>query len=139
VLAHIQNRCFTGTWGYNPNAVEHVAWQMKVKGNCPEDVILATDKGEVIGYCWVQVECGQDSSAGKKKGRISMLGVDADYRSRDIGRNLLRAGLLHLKSKGREIIDITVDSQNVVAITLYRSLGFKLHGETVWYEIVLHY
>jgi mycothiol synthase len=138
VLAHIQNRCFTGTWGYNPNTVEHVVWQLKVKSNCPEDVILATDRGEVIGYCWTEAECGQDSSAGKKRGRIYMLGVDADYRSRDIGRKLLRAGLVHLRNKGRELIDITVDSQNVIAVKLYRSLGFKLHGGTLWYEKVVH-
>jgi len=63
-----------------------------------------------------------------------MLGVDTDYRNRGIGKELLWAGLLHLKNKGRELIDITVDSQNVVAVTLYRSLGFQLCGETVWYE-----
>ena len=137
VLANIQNRCFTGTWGYNPNTVEHIAWQRKVKSNCPEDVILAMDKGEVIGYCWTVAERGRGSSRGKKKGRIYMLGVDTDYRSRDIGRKLLRAGLLHLKNKGREIIDITVDSQNVVAVKLYRSLGFKSREQTIWYEKII--
>jgi mycothiol synthase len=63
-----------------------------------------------------------------------MLGVDTDYRGKDLGKKLLLAGLLHLRSKGRELIDITVDSQNIVAVTLYRSMGFQLHGETVWYE-----
>ncbi len=136
-LAHIQNRCFTGTWGFNPNTIEDITWRLQVKSNCPEDVILAMDNGEVIGYCWTVAECGRDSSTGKRKGRIYMLGVDADYRSRDIGRELLLAGLFHLKNKGRELINITVDSQNVVAVTLYRSLGFQLYGETVWYEKVV--
>ena len=63
-----------------------------------------------------------------------MLGVDTDYRVKGLGKKLLRAGLLHLRNKGRELVDITVDSQNVVAVTIYRSMGFQLHGETVWYE-----
>ena len=67
-----------------------------------------------------------------------MLGVDTDYRNRGLGKKLLWAGLLHLKNRGRELIDITVDSQNVVAVTLYRSLGFQLRGETVWYEKAVH-
>jgi len=138
LLVHIQNRCFTGIWGFNPNTVAYIAWELKAKSNCPEDVILAINKGEVIGYCWTEEECGQDLTTGKRKGRIYMLGVGTDYRGKDLGKKLLWAGLLHLKSKGREIIDITVDSQNIVAVTLYRSLGFQLHGETVWYEKVVH-
>jgi mycothiol synthase len=137
VLAHIQSRCFAATWGYNPNTVEDIAWQLKVKNNCLEDVILAIDKGEVIGYCWTETACSMDLSTGKK-GRIYMLGVDVDYRNRGLGKKLLLAGLLHLRNKGRELIDITVDSQNIAAVTLYRSLGFQLYGETVWYEKVVH-
>ncbi len=138
ILVHIQNRCFAGTWGYNPNTVDDIAWQLKVKSNCPEDVILAVDEGEVIGYCWTEAECGQDLSTGKKKGRIYMLGVDTDYRNRGLGKKLLWAGLLHLKNKGRELIDITVDSQNVAAITLYQTIGFQICEETIWYEKVVH-
>jgi mycothiol synthase len=136
MLAHIQSRCFAGTWGYNPNTVEEIAWQLKIKNNCPEGVILAMDKGEVVGYCWTETVFSTDLSIGKQ-GRVYMLGVDADYRGKGLGRKLLLAGLLHLRDKGREFIDITVDSQNIAAVTLYRSLGFQLHDETVWYEKAL--
>jgi len=133
-LSDIQNRCFADTWGYNPNTVEDTVWQMQVRNNCPEDVILATDNGRVVGYCWTESECGLDSTTGGKKGRVYMLGVDSRARGKGLGKQLLLAGLLHLKNKGRELIDITVDSQNNIAITLYLSLGFYLHDETVWYE-----
>ncbi len=133
-LAHIENRCFADTWGYNPNRAEDIAWRLKVKSNCLEDVILAMDRVKVIGYCWTETECGSDLPTGKSKGRIYMLGVAPEYQKKGIGKELLEAGLLHLKSRGREVIDITVDSQNVVAVTLYRSLGFQTWGETVWYE-----
>jgi mycothiol synthase len=138
LLAQIENRCFIGTWGFNPNTAEYIGWEISTRGDCPGDVILALSNGEPIGYCWTEAELGRDTYMGKKKGRIYMLGVDAGYRGKGLGKKLLRAGLLHLRSKGRELIDITVDSQNIVAVTLYRSLGFQLRGETVWYEKAVH-
>jgi mycothiol synthase len=137
VLSDIQNRCFTDQWGYNPNTVDDTAWQLKVRNNCPQDVILALDKGEVIGYCWTESECGLEPTTGQPKGRIYMLGVDILYRGRGLGRKLLRMGLLHLKKQGRELIEITVDTQNAVAIALYESLGFHICREILWYEKVL--
>jgi mycothiol synthase len=137
VLSDIQNRCFAGEWGYNPNTVEDTAWQLKVRNNCPQDVILALDKGDVIGYCWTESECGLEPSTGQPRGRIYMLGVDSRYRGRGLGRKLLLMGLLHLKKQGRELIEITVDTQNAVAIALYQSLGFHMCRETVWYEKAL--
>jgi mycothiol synthase len=107
---------------------------LKVRNNCPEDVILAMAGGEVIGYCWTESECGRQPATGEKKGRIYMLGVDSRFRTRGLGRQLLRMGLLHLKNRGRELIVITVDTQNMPAVTLYQSLGFHLCSETVWYE-----
>ncbi len=138
LLARIENRCFSGTWGFNPNTAEYIGWELSTRGDCPDDVILALSEGKPIGYCWTEAECGRDSSTGKRKGRIYMLGVDTDYRNRGLGKKLLWSGLLRLRNKGRELIDITVDSQNIVAVTLYRSMGFQLHGETVWYEKVVH-
>ncbi|MBM4446119.1 MAG: GNAT family N-acetyltransferase [Chloroflexi bacterium] len=137
LFAWIENRCFIDTWGFNPNTAEYIGWELSTRGDCTDDVILALSEGKPIGYCWNEAECGRDSATGKKKGRIYMLGVDTDCRGKGLGKELLRAGLLHLRGKGRELIDITVDSQNIVAVTLYRSLGFQLYGETMWYEKVV--
>ncbi|MBM3119414.1 MAG: GNAT family N-acetyltransferase [Chloroflexi bacterium] len=137
LLARIENRCFTGTWGFNPNTAEYIAWEISTRGGCHDDVILASSDDKPIGYCWTEAQCGRDSSTGRSKGRIYMIGVDPNYRKRGVGRKLLKTGLLHLKSKGREIIDITVDSQNVAAVALYHSLGFQTWAETIWYEKVI--
>lgn len=138
LFAWIENSCFADTWGFNPNTAEYVAWELSARGDCPDDVILAISECRPVGYCWTEAECGLDSVTGKRKGRIYMLGVETDYRGRKAGKQLLRAGLLHLKNKGRELIDITVDSQNTVAVALYRSMGFQLYGETLWYEKIVH-
>ena len=136
-LAEIQDRCFSGTWGYDSEAARHIMWWLNFRRSCLDDVIFAVDDAKILGYCWAGTSCGCDLSTGKSKGRIYMMGVDPKYRSKGIGRKLLLAGLLYLKSKGREIIDITVDSQNIEAVALYRSVGFKLSENTLWYEKVI--
>ena len=136
-LAEIQDCCFSGTWGYDPETARHITWWLNFRRSCLDDVIFAVEEGKVFGYCWAGTSCGYDLSTGKSRGRIYMLGVDPKYRGRGIGRKLLLAGLSYLKSKGRELIDITVDSQNIEAVALYRSVGFQLSENTLWYEKVI--
>jgi mycothiol synthase len=136
-LVEIENCCFQDTWGFNPNTVDYIAWELKVKGNRPEDIILFEEKGEVVGYCWPVTDSGRDSTTGKSKGRIYMLGVRPGHRGRGLGRELLLAGLRQLRDKGSEVVEITVDSQNTVAVELYLSLGFRLADDTLWYEKVI--
>jgi mycothiol synthase len=136
-LVEIENCCFQDTWGFNPNTVDYIAWELKVKGNCPEDIILLEEKGEVVGYCWPVTDSGRDSTTGKSKGRIYMLGVRPGHRGRGLGRELLLAGLRQLRDKGSEAVEITVDSQNTAAVELYLSLGFRLADDTLWYERVI--
>jgi len=136
-LVEIENCCFEGTWGFNPNTVEYIAWELKVKGNCHEDIILFRERDEVVGYCWPVTDCGRDSTTGKSKGRIYMLGVRPERRNRGLGRKLLLAGLWYLRDKVREIVEITVDSQNTAAVELYSSLGFQIAEDTLWYEKVI--
>jgi mycothiol synthase len=63
-----------------------------------------------------------------------MMGVDPDYRGRGLGRQLLLVGLSYLKSKDLRRVELTVDSENEVAYTLYTSVGFELWTSSLWYE-----
>lgn len=131
-LTQIQNRSFAVTWGFNPNSVEEISYCTNLSRCSPEDVILACDGDKVIGYCWTRTiyEAGMNG----RKGQIFMLGVDSDYRGRGIGKGVLLAGLFYLKSKGFQVAELTVDSRNRVACTLYRSVGFNVLTSTLWYK-----
>src|SRR4030042_2887591 len=94
LFAWIENRCFTDTWGFNPNTPEYIGWELSARGDCPDDVILALSEGKPIGYCWTEAECGLDSITGRGKGGIYMLGVDTEYRGKELGKKLLLAGRL---------------------------------------------
>jgi len=134
-LAQLQNRSFTGTWGYNPNTVEEIIYNTNLSGSSTEDVVLACEGDKVIGYCWTRITCGAVTD--RRKGQIFMLGVDPDYRGRGIGKRVLLAGLSHLRSKGLRVVELSVDGENRVALALYRSIGFEIRASSLWYEKAL--
>jgi mycothiol synthase len=131
-LAQLQNRSFVGTWGYNPNTVEEIAYSANVGDCSPEDIVLACEEDKVIGYCWTRTT--YDAATSERKGQIFMLGIDPDYRGRGIGARVLLAGLSYCQSKGLQVTELTVDSSNKAACSLYQSVGFKVKTGSLWYE-----
>jgi mycothiol synthase len=136
-LSDIENRCFEGSWGFNPNTIDYVKWELKVKRNKYEDILLVEENGEIVGYCWLVLRSCDDSFSDKGKGRIYMLGVRPDQRGKGLGRKLILAGLRYLRERERDIIEITVDGQNTAALDLYRSIGFQSTESLVWYERII--
>ncbi|MFC1986979.1 GNAT family N-acetyltransferase [Chloroflexota bacterium] len=136
-LTQIQNRAFTGTWGYNPNTVEEIIYRTNLSTYSPEDIVLTCEGNKVIGYCWTGTACG-GGAAGKKGGQILMLGVDPDYRGKGVGKKILLAGLAHLRSRNFQVAELTVDSDNKAAWALYKSVGFKVRTGSLWYEKVIN-
>jgi len=132
-LTQIQNRSFAGTWGYNPNTVEEITYWINLINRSPEDVILACDEDKAVGYCWTRASYA-GAITGERKGQIRMLGVEPDYRGRGVGKGVLLAGLSYLKSKGLQVAELTVDSTNKAACSLYRSVGFEISSSSLWYE-----
>jgi len=133
-LTQLQNRSFTGAWGYNANTVEEIIYRISLPNCSQEDIILAFDSEKTIGYCWTRINFWKDKAPGEGTGRIYMLGVDPDYRGRGLGRQLLLVGLSYLKTKGLRVVELTVDGENKVACSLYKSAGFKLWTSSLWYE-----
>jgi len=132
-LAKIQNRAFTGTWGYNPNTVEEISYSINLSNCSTEDVLLVCDGGKVVSYCWTMTTY-DEGDAGEKKARISMLGTDPDYRGKGAGRRALLCGLVHLRNKGLRVVDLTVDSENKAVCALYWSIGFEVWTDSLWYQ-----
>jgi mycothiol synthase len=133
-LTQLQNRCFAGTWGFNPNTIEEITYRISLPNSSPDDIFLIFDSDKPVGYCWTRIEVWKKQAPGEGTGRIYMLGVDPDYRGRGLGRQLLFVGLSYLKSKTLRAAVLTVDNENKAARVLYRSVGFKLWKSSFWYE-----
>jgi ribosomal protein S18 acetylase RimI-like enzyme len=108
-----------------------------MQGRSPDDVILTFLEDRLAGYCWTLINTEENAKREKKKGLIHMLGVDPDYRNREIGKAVLLNGLEDLEGKGVDIVELTVDSQNPAACSLYESVGFEIFAKTEWYEKIV--
>lgn len=131
-LADIQNRSFDGSWGFSPNSVEEIAHNTGGSQEMRDGIRLAVDGERTAGYCWMVTErSGQDD---EPRGRVTMIGVDADYRGQGVGRDLLRAGLAHARDRGLTTVRLTVDDENRTAHNLYVSMGFVDGESGLWYQ-----
>jgi len=133
-LTQLQNRSFANTWGYSPNTTHDLVYRSSLPHCSLEDIILAFEMDKPIGYCWTKINLEEGKAIRKCEGRIYMLGVDPDHRGKGIGKQVLLAGLSHLKSKGIRTVELTVDSVNKTACSLYKSVGFEAHTSSLWYE-----
>ena len=89
-----------------------------------EDAIVLEDRstGEIVGFCLTDVR-RHDGVVGEH-GEIGMVGVRPDRQGRGYGRQLLRAGALHLQEVGSRVIGLAVNGRNEGALRLYESEGF---------------
>jgi len=69
-------------------------------------------------------------------GKIPIIGLLPECRGRGLGKQLLNFALMRLKELGVKRIELAADVQNVPAMRLYTSAGFKIVKEHVYY--VLH-
>jgi len=134
VLAELQNRAFINTWGFNPNTVEDIVYSLKLQAGNPSNIILAVKEKQIIGYCWTVLQAGKGISSTGQSSLIHMLGVNPEYRRRGTGKMLLSTGLRYLKGKGSDSVILTADSKNADACNLYRSFGFRVVSNNLWYE-----
>lgn len=125
-LASIQNLSFAESWGFQPNTEEDIRYRLSLACCSYEGVFFAELEGKVVGYCWTREL--------NDRGEIWMLGVDPVWQGRGVGRALLLQGIHHLRRRGFQRIDLTVDAENAKAISLYHSLGFRRVGTIIWYE-----
>lgn len=133
-LTTLQNRSFRGVWGFNPNTLEEIYYRVNLPSCSPEDVIMIYLEDKPVAYCWTRIDHEANTKRRRNAGEIHMLGVDPDYRKKLLGRNVLLAGLSHLKSKGIDIVDLTSDGDEPAAPALYESVGFERYLRTEWYE-----
>jgi len=133
-MRKVQNRAFLNAWGFNPNAREDISYWIGLTNTNPGDILLCFDGDRPIGYCWTVTNIDQTRDGEVGKGRIHMLGVDPDYRGKGLGKQVLLAGLSLLTSRDLGHVDLTVDSENEVALALYESLGFAFRTSSLWYE-----
>ncbi|HCG91843.1 MAG TPA: hypothetical protein DEZ08_08430 [Dehalococcoidia bacterium] len=131
-LAHIQNACFSSSWGFCPNTPDQIRYKLSMSNTSLGNVLIMQDRENIIGYCWTY-EYGE---AVDKSGAISMIGIHPEKRGTGLSKLILGCGINKLIKSGCSNVFLEVDSGNTPAIKLYTSLGFVKQQDLIWYEYV---
>lgn len=134
LLTTLQNRVFSGSWGFSPNSPEDIRYFFRVTQSKWQDILLIREEEKIIGYCWFHPVTQEGRSSEKKRWRIHMFGIDPEYQGKGWGKKLFLIGLDYLRKKEASSVELTVDSENTPAFELYKSGGFRVKSREYWYE-----
>jgi RimJ/RimL family protein N-acetyltransferase len=93
-----------------------------VEGDLPQATAFA--EGKVVGFCDILPLAAVGFT---HVGRLGM-GVRSEWRRHGVGRSLLQACLSHAKRAAIEKVELEVFSDNLGALKLYESFGFRNEG-----------
>lgn len=109
-------------------------------GRSGDNALVAREAGANIGAAWYRFWTDDDHSYGYLEPHVPELGLSvvSEYRSRGVGRALLRSLVREAQAQGVQALSLSVDPTNR-ARQLYESEGFIKAGEsgTSW-TFVLH-
>lgn len=112
--------------GYRDKYFEKTLEEVK---KCNGKILLYKDDEKIVGLIVGIInndETIRYDFKAPKRGRITELVVDKDYRGKGIGKELLLKMKEHLKSNGCEKILIAVFGYNASAIRFYKENGFHI-------------
>lgn len=89
----------------------------------PEGFVVHDIDGRMAGFCWTKVDRDIDPDLGE----IYVIAVDPDFHGRGLGKRMVASGLLNMSERGITTAMLYVDAGNDAAMTMYESLGFRVH------------
>ena len=88
--------------------------------------VVAEVGGEPVGAAWFRLYAAAHPGYGFVAAVIPeiSIGVEAGWRGRGVGRELLNALLATARANRHDALSLSVDHRNAPALALYRSIGF---------------
>ena len=100
----------------------------------PAGLLLHEVDGQLAGFCWTKVHADERPPLGE----IFVIAVDPAFAGRNLGRQLVLAGLDHLAHEGLRDAILYVEATNTRARALYDDLGFATVATDRWWRRPLH-
>ena len=116
-IMHVERSCFSTQF---PPA--YIELYLKLRTGV---FLVAEVDEEVVGYSLVALRSDD--------AHLLSIAVLPAQRNRGIGRALLSESIAKARAKGAKSFKLEVNRENLPAINLYRSLGFKAVGEVLDY------
>ncbi len=128
LLAALDN-CYLNMWGHQHNdkrTEEEIQSPRFLKYYDAGDILLLFDSKNIVsGICSLKPE-GKQNENGNKVDLLDAPGVIKEYREEGYQRQLVLAGIQHLRKKGINAITLEFYGDNENALDIYRALGFEM-------------
>jgi mycothiol synthase len=129
--------CYLDMWGHQHNdkrTEEEIQSPRFLKYYGADDILLLFDsKNRVSGICSLKSEGKQDEN-GNKVDLLDAPGVIKEYREEGYQRQLVLAGIQHLRKKGTRSIVLEFWGDHEHVLNIYRGLGFEMVSQYIAYH-----
>lgn len=137
ILLQALNICYLDMWGHQhndqPSEEELKSPQFLKYYNANDILLLFDEKNEVVGICSLKSE-GKRETNGEVSDLLDGPGIIKPYRDQDFQRQLVLAGIKHLRKKGSRSITLEFWGDTEKALQSYRELGFKMVNHFLTYN-----
>ncbi len=98
-----------------------------VRGQFDDCCYCLFDESGPIGFCTMRYP-------GNRTAKIGVFGIAREAQGHGIGRMLLSKALAAAREQGAESISVVTQGRNYPAQKLYQAVGFRTHGNELWYH-----
>lgn len=137
LLLRALNEGYLGMWGhgYNPNPTEEERKSPRFLHYYDgDDIFLLFDEKNLIsGICSLKSQ-GTRAANGELNDLLDGPGIIQEYRERGYQRQIVLAGIEHLRKKGIRPITLQFYGDNESALNIYRSIGFAMVNHFIAYH-----
>jgi mycothiol synthase len=137
ILLAALDDCYLDMWGHQHNdkrTEEEIQSPRFLKYYDADDILLLLDaKNAVSGICSLKSEGKRDEN-GDKADLLDAPGVIKEYREQGYQRQLVLAGMQHLRKMGTRpiVLEFWGDHENI--LNIYHSLGFDMLNHYITYH-----
>jgi ribosomal protein S18 acetylase RimI-like enzyme len=128
-----RNECFPET----PTTLEELQYFMRSPQWSVGTTFAAFAGEELVGNVAVFWDEAENQRSGKQIGFTEYIFVRSAWRGKNIARNLINAGLAHLRQYGLAAAVLEVRAQNQGALRIYLDLGYEVVRESRFYVLAL--
>jgi mycothiol synthase len=137
ILLKALDDCYLGMWGHqhnNSRTEEERTSPRFLHYYDGDDILLLFDeKDSIFGICSLKSQ-GKREGNGELSDLLDGPGIIQEYREQGYQRELVLAGIQHLRQKGIRPITLEFWGDNENALNIYRSLGFEMVNRYVAYH-----
>ena len=139
ILLSALNHCYLDMWGHQHNdnpSEEELRSPRFLKYYAADDILLLFDpQNTACGICSLKPE-GKKDADGAISDLLDAPGVLKAYREQGYQRQLVLAGIQHLRQKDSRLHPITLEfwGESESALNIYKELGFEMFNHLLTYH-----